>query len=111
MAKIKTRKRVDLEVVDKRLAQIGLTPGLTMRAYDATGEFEIESGDPAIGDADLLRVVADVPEVPANSPQERADRRAARRASAVTLSAKQTWNAKDSETALRLLLEAEIERG
>lgn len=111
MAKIKTRKRVDLGAVDRRLAQIGLAPGLTMRANDATGEFEIESADAAISNADLLRVVTDVPEVPAHDPKVETDRRAARRDAATSLAAKQTWNAKDTETALRLLLDAEIERG
>lgn len=111
MAKIKTRKRVDLSAVDKRLSQIGLAPGLVQRANAATGEFEIESADPSISDADLLRVVNDVPEVPAHDETATAERRAKRRDDAVTLAAKPTWNAKDSEAALRLLLDAEIERG
>lgn len=111
MAKIKTRKRVDLGAVDKRLSQIGLAAGLVQRANAATGEFEIETADASIADADLLRVVNDVPEVPAHDGDAAAARKAARLDAAVALSSKQTWNAKDSESAARLLLEAEIERG
>lgn len=112
MAKIKTRKHVDLAAVDKRLSQIGLAPGLVQRANATTGEFEIESADASISDADLLRVVNDVPEVPTHGDGDAsAERRALRRDTAVALSAKQSWTPKDTESALRLLLEAEIERG
>lgn len=111
MAKIRTRRRVDLGAVDRRLSQIGLAAGLVQRANESTGEFEIESADASISDADLLRVVNDVPEVPAHDPQIDADRRTLRRDTAAALAAKQSWTPKDTESALRLLLEAEIERG
>lgn len=111
MAKIKTKRHVDIGAVDRKLAQLGLPAGLVMRANDARGEFEIETSDPSVSDGDLQRVLDSVPDAPVHDPAADTERRAKRRADAVTLRDKSKWTPADSETALRLLLDAEIERG
>lgn len=107
MAKIKTRKPVDLVSVDHRLVQIGLAPGIVSRHDEAAGEWELETADPSISDADLRRVITDVPAAPpANAA---ADARADRRARARALLDKDSWQAKDTEAAVRLLLTEQLE--
>lgn len=112
MAKIKTRKRVDPTAVDKRLEQVGLTPGLVMRSFDETHEYEIEAVNASISADDLSRIVDALPEVPHPDEARRlsSERRTARRGSARDLLAKSKWSPVDTEAALRLLLTAELER-
>jgi hypothetical protein len=110
VAKIKTRKMVELSAVDKRLTQMGLTPGMVGRMDVATGELELETADPSISNADLQRIVTDLPEHKPADPAEVAARRDARRGEAKALADKATWNAKDTEAALRLLLAVELDR-
>lgn len=110
MAKIKTRKLVDLSMVDKRLVQMGLAPGLVSRMDSGAGELELETADPTISDADLQRVVTDLPERKPADPAAVAARREARRTEAAALADKAAWTPKDTEAALRLLLAAELDR-
>lgn len=111
MAKIKTRRHVDVGAVDRRLQQIGLAPGLVMRHDAQRGEYEIETADESISAGDLQRVLDAVPDAPGDPDAERRQRRARRSADAAALLAKPKWSAVDNEAAVRLLLESEIERG
>lgn len=110
MAKIKTRKHVDLAAVDRRLDQMDLQPGLVARHDAEAGEWEIETADESISEADLRRVLNDVPEVVERDPEADGDARAERRTAMQELSDKTKWQQADTEAALRLILAAELDR-
>jgi hypothetical protein len=111
VAKLTTRKHVDPVALSARLAQIDLPPGVVSRHNAKAGEWEIETADPAVSDADLARVIAALPESPvAEPPADGTAVHAERRAAAMALLAKAKWNATDTEAAVRLLLTAELER-
>lgn len=112
MATIKTRKRVDLTAVDRRLEQIDRKPGLVSRHTIATGEWEIEASDPGVSADELQRIVDALPEHPDPEVERvaREKRRADRRPEIQRLVGLASWKAADTEAALRLLLAAELDR-